>query len=451
MTTTTHYDQEAVRQLVLGAVPSATFEAQLSDRDAVEGRTVGEMAGDDGSGPVVTGEVAYLLPRDQAHQFAGLIRQLRQEQQRLGLGSFAITVTTLEEVFLRLAHKAEEDEMRADSKAHVYGTTASTDSDADISSAGSGSGREGGGKDDDPHLTSADLNELGGLRAPGMPSAGGVGRIPQSHPFPRALENAVPLQPTVGTQIRTIFRRRWLQAKRDKKGIWLQCILPIIIVGLSITFRSLQNINPSSSLDSVVFSFAPLASLTAGAAAHGWSLTLPYSPYVDLSAINSLSTAAMNEYMQDVMTQYTLQASQMSSYIPAAAEMTAANATTRPEVMKFLYKQHYAMAAVFMTDASNPPVAAGEVPTSVLLELVYNTSFTHIVPTMITTMSSAMLRQQLVSAGVGVGPYPLMMSSFDPWPRLPDEEPKNVGSFLSSMLMGFYIALGFCTIPALQV
>jgi hypothetical protein len=43
-----------------------------------------------------------------------------------------------------------------------------------------------------------------------------------------------------------------------------------------------------------------------------------------------------------------------------------------------------------------------------------------------------------------------LLSTFDPFPPGPNDPTSQLGSFLSSSLMGFYSTLGFVTIPAIQ-
>ena len=47
-------------------------------------------------------ELSYILPQESCGQFEALFTQLQNEQQQLGINSFGASVTTMEEVFLRL-------------------------------------------------------------------------------------------------------------------------------------------------------------------------------------------------------------------------------------------------------------------------------------------------------------------------------------------------------------
>ena len=49
----------------------------------------------------VGAELSYVLPKEQSAKFEQLFTDLEQNQDSLGIGSFGVSVTTLEEVFLK--------------------------------------------------------------------------------------------------------------------------------------------------------------------------------------------------------------------------------------------------------------------------------------------------------------------------------------------------------------
>jgi ABC-type multidrug transport system ATPase subunit len=53
----------------------------------------------------VAGEVIYTLPLDTRMKFGELFQHLKDSSKELGIGSFGISLTTLEQVFISLAHK----------------------------------------------------------------------------------------------------------------------------------------------------------------------------------------------------------------------------------------------------------------------------------------------------------------------------------------------------------
>ena len=55
-------------------------------------------------------ELAYRLPFDEAPKFGAVLRMLQQRKEQLRIESFGLSMTTLEEVFLRLAHEVNPQE-----------------------------------------------------------------------------------------------------------------------------------------------------------------------------------------------------------------------------------------------------------------------------------------------------------------------------------------------------
>ncbi|EFO28468.2 hypothetical protein LOAG_00012 [Loa loa] len=53
-------------------------------------------------------EVTFLLPADQRHNFPSLFQQLEESTDLLGISTFGVSVTTMEEVFLRVCQHAAE-------------------------------------------------------------------------------------------------------------------------------------------------------------------------------------------------------------------------------------------------------------------------------------------------------------------------------------------------------
>ena len=49
----------------------------------------------------VGAELSFVLPKEQSAKFEDLFTDLEQNQDSLGIGSFGVSVTTLEEVFIK--------------------------------------------------------------------------------------------------------------------------------------------------------------------------------------------------------------------------------------------------------------------------------------------------------------------------------------------------------------
>uniref|UniRef100_A0A2I3SKW0 ATP binding cassette subfamily A member 3 n=1 Tax=Pan troglodytes TaxID=9598 RepID=A0A2I3SKW0_PANTR len=73
-----HCNPEDISQLVHHHVPNATLESSAG------------------------AELSFILPRESTHRFEGLFAKLEKKQKELGIASFGASITTMEEVFLRV-------------------------------------------------------------------------------------------------------------------------------------------------------------------------------------------------------------------------------------------------------------------------------------------------------------------------------------------------------------
>lgn len=55
-------------------------------------------------------EVTYLLPEDQVHLFKDMFRDLEQNEQKLNLNSYGVSLTTMEEIFLKFGKEAQQSD-----------------------------------------------------------------------------------------------------------------------------------------------------------------------------------------------------------------------------------------------------------------------------------------------------------------------------------------------------
>ena len=53
------------------------------------------------------GELAFRLPFSEKHSFSALFKEIENQKEQLGIGGYGVSMTTLEEVFLRLAAEGE--------------------------------------------------------------------------------------------------------------------------------------------------------------------------------------------------------------------------------------------------------------------------------------------------------------------------------------------------------
>uniref|UniRef100_G1L1U9 ATP-binding cassette sub-family A member 3-like n=1 Tax=Ailuropoda melanoleuca TaxID=9646 RepID=G1L1U9_AILME len=56
----------------------------------------------------VAAELSFILPKEYTHRFKDLLTDLENRQTELGIGSFGVSITTMEEVFLRVSREDED-------------------------------------------------------------------------------------------------------------------------------------------------------------------------------------------------------------------------------------------------------------------------------------------------------------------------------------------------------
>ena len=55
-------------------------------------------------------ELSFVLPSESSSRFEGLFTEIEQRRNDLGISSYGASVTTMEEVFIKVGEQAEEDE-----------------------------------------------------------------------------------------------------------------------------------------------------------------------------------------------------------------------------------------------------------------------------------------------------------------------------------------------------
>ena len=141
-------------------------------------------------------ELVFRLPLGSVGRFEALFRELEQLRAagRFGLGGFGISMTTLEEVFLKLETTARADDEAAKRQ-----------------------------KMNEPVNTRGAASAASGdqVSADGSDSA-----LPQ---FEEAFAADLP-PPSARTHFTELVRKRWLFARRDTKGFCFQIVLPVALI-----------------------------------------------------------------------------------------------------------------------------------------------------------------------------------------------------------------------------
>jgi ABC-type multidrug transport system ATPase subunit len=145
----------------------------------------------------VAGEITMLLPLDQVASFPALLDHIEANLGPFGLSSYAMSVSTLEEVFLKIA----ELDHAAEAKRLVAG--------------GVGEGGEGNAAfGDEEQLGRRSGSSLGAPIVGAGADQGNFGRGCVRAPF--------------GRQVRSLVIKRMLHARRDKKQLMLQFGIPVL-------------------------------------------------------------------------------------------------------------------------------------------------------------------------------------------------------------------------------
>nr|XP_010596853.1 ATP-binding cassette sub-family A member 3-like [Loxodonta africana] len=84
-----HCDVEQIFQLLRHHIPTATLENNVGS------------------------ELSFILPKEYTHRFEILFSDLEVRQKELGIASFGVSITTMEEVFLRVSNMADPQDMKA--------------------------------------------------------------------------------------------------------------------------------------------------------------------------------------------------------------------------------------------------------------------------------------------------------------------------------------------------
>ena len=356
---------------------------------------------------------------------------------------YAVNITTLEEVFLRLTElldqeEAAERDARAAASALVAdgvlpsGKAPGTSTPAVSAVAHSGaspltdwwldvrrrlayknstSGVKAGDVESDSYDAAAYLARLrdAGIRLPAV--------VP-GRQYPRASFGALYQQ--VVLQV----RRRFRQARRDVRGVALQSVVPLIFIGISGVFRVLSVIGTTPTFHTAAFDASTFADpLNAPGAPSAW--VLPWTTF-------DTSVPAFDAYVNTTVGAFPppTQPSLFPGTQPESA--TAASAA--------IAAGSWAAGALLLSAQS-----FGSGP--YLLTLMYNSTLTQVLPTLLSLWDSAVL-----AGALNLGGTPRLISaSYDPLPPSPDDvgsAMSSLGDYLAPSLIGMYTSMGLLMIPA---
>lgn len=285
-------------------------------------------------------------------------------------------------------------------------------------------------------------------------------------------------------QVSVQLWRRGLQLKRDPRSVWLQCVTPILFVLVGMIFRLLRGVGaaplptqvPLSSAGFPVvqpasppppfqplqpYAFPPSSTFAGGASNTNNGLfslpvaVLPSSttgfPLAVTAAVANITSSVIQRFPSNPVSTNAPLPVAFNTPQPPPATDTIADAS-------LLYNSSYACGAYILQPATVPALASGF---GYSLTLMFNFTLTNALPALLSMWDSGALATALQlnttttnagAAGSGNvnGNAALLAATFDPLPTLVDNPAPALGDFLSQSLMGFYMALGYVTIPAIQ-
>jgi hypothetical protein len=325
-------------------------------------------------------ELCMVLPLGSISKFATLFAELEDRSSELCIVDYGVSVTSLEEVFLRLAEavdaaeKSASPDSNARHRASSTGRHGHTGTDVDIAALGKSSGGVAAGVSVGDRSTSRGLTpldvELGDVAGSGHGSAVHTGASLKS--ILQALSSRSVTAASFGSQIKTQLWRRYKQATRDRRGLFLQCVFPLIFVAISFVFRSLNNIDSSTSL--VTFPMSPSQFL-----GQPQQVSLPYfvnasKPLPDWAVT---VTGILSSYWPNDVT----------AGVPVPAPLAPAS-MGRTDVERAVLDQSYA-AGAFVFNKRDPLDFSND---AFQLTIMVNTSFVNSAPILLSVWNSALLR-----------------------------------------------------------
>lgn len=316
-------------------------------------------------------EARYLLPRVYVPHFAALFEEFDSRKELVR--SYGLSQTTLEEVFVRLADE----------------TVVSNSTDANLAVS-----------------AEAKTFEVGALPVRMSVSSHSI----QSKGLLNTARNAPAGERTFGRQMGSLIKKRMLIAKRDKKSLWFQCALPVVLMGVSAAFSSLQNITAGVASGIVISS----SILDNKDIASRWPLEVRYS-----HAVGSPSASWIDQMP-----------------LPYAGVLSPIVKDDAASLDNFSQS--------LLTRCKGDCEAAVWTDSSTIIGL-YNASYLASPPLLLNWVGTALLREAVND------PKADFEVTYTPFPRAAGEPMVDLGAIVYSGASALYASSGFITIGAISV
>ncbi|CUG36520.1 ABC transporter, putative [Bodo saltans] len=205
-----------------------------------------------GAGP---GEITYRLPASAAGRFPALLSMLECDGASIGIRNFSISATTLEEIFLQLAHGAEElHRVRQGDVGAVANASVASPSAVDVRGVAS----------DFSAQSEVEMNTIHVVSKKGRSAVWNVRRLE-----PGSAELAM-------TQMKAMLTKRLNNSMRDRRTQCLQVVLPIacLLLAMILTLISFFS-TPELVISSALYKETTITDLQGCAGLFDQSISIP--------------------------------------------------------------------------------------------------------------------------------------------------------------------------------
>lgn len=188
-------------------------------------------------------EISFILPHDGVHTFGKLFSAIENEittKSRLGIESYGVSMTTLEEVFLRLEHEAsgESEKTGPDTSQNTLKCDEMQTVETPLPAVESNEYnlRNNSMKEKDSNTTDEEYVENIENDSVCMPG--------DKIELPKLIEKVVTQKPKKGSIMYAMLRIRILRLVREKQQLTVLILFPLIFATLGLYTNSMQVIEP---------------------------------------------------------------------------------------------------------------------------------------------------------------------------------------------------------------
>lgn len=427
---------QAVKDLVLRYIPEASLSSVLAlsrerDDDVAASSTLASLP------PDTTRALAgFVLPLHAKPAFGAMFSELEEEKANFGVADVGLSLTSLEQVFLRMA---EAEEMEA------------------ATTAEHGTGEQADAAGESLHVRPATFplpldEEVADGRSQSLDIEAGHGQQLRSS------GTSMRLHASDWKQMTALYRQRLLTMRRTPSLIWVQVFMPVLFTAISLAFATMQDINEQPKPESMD---ATLVNVRQGAGdgANQFLLSTAVSVAASGATISGAGpgSAALQAWLNGTLAgvNQSLPASVSVQYEPPPASTSDPTAgvfsATTPYTwfLRRLLDSRYVVGAV-VAQAVNLTSSGGAESSNPSLGILYNTSLPAGLPSILSAVDTALINSALVSRGRNRS---LALSmQYQPMPAVgSDADAETLGTVLSGNLMGMYMAMGLASLCAVYV